>query len=85
MINENLQILATLGSALAVYLFIRMGARKDVRSVELRMDKIETRMEKFENKLEIMNDRLTRFEGRFDERGYWESRSFYKTGTENKK
>lgn len=29
--------------------------------------------------------RLTRLEGRFDERGYWESREWPKTGTEDKK
>ena len=29
--------------------------------------------------------RLTRLEGRFDERGYWESRDWHKTGTDDRK
>lgn len=29
--------------------------------------------------------RLSRLEGRFDERGYWESREYHRTGTEDKK
>lgn len=35
--------------------------------------------------LHSLDMRLTRLEGRFDERGYWESREFHKTGTEDKK
>ena len=75
LINENLQVLATLGSALAVYIFIRIGLRRDANNLEKRMDRLE-------EKLDSMNTRLTRLEGRFEERGYWESREFHKTGTE---
>ena len=51
-ISQNLQILATLGSALAVYAFIRMGSRKDLQDLEKRMDRFETRMDRFEAKME---------------------------------
>lgn len=78
MMQENLQILATLGSALAVYIFIRMGARKE--ALEIRTEIKEIREE-----LKSIDRRLIRLEGRFDERGYWESREFHKTGTEDKK
>jgi chaperonin cofactor prefoldin len=81
-IQENLQILATLGSALSVYIFMRLGARKDIKEVEKRLDIIEVRLEKVEIKIDSMNTRLTRLEGRFEERGYWESREPRRNGTD---
>lgn len=77
-INDNLQILATLGSALAVYVFIRMAARKDT-------DEIRQELKDIREELKQIDRRLTRLEGRFEERGYWESRQYHKTGTEDKK
>jgi hypothetical protein len=65
--SENLQVLATLGSALTLYIFIRIGARRDISALEKRMEKVE-------ETLDSVNTSLTRLEGRFDERGYWESR-----------
>lgn len=53
--------------------------------VDQRFEKINQRFEKVEEKLDSMNMRLTRLEGRFEERGYWESRDYHKTGTEDKK
>lgn len=105
-INDNLQILATLGSALAVYAFIRLGARKEVNELrkelnesktelkseitQLKSDITQHRAETREGFKEVQEDlkqidrRLTRLEGRFDERGYWESREHFRTGTEDK-
>lgn len=132
-ISDNLQILATLGSALAVYLFIRAASRKDVgllkeemnrrfdvvdrRFVEIdrRFEEIDRRFEEIDRRfgdidrrfaevennfssikrelkeikedvkdikrdLNVVRDRATKLEGRFEERGYWESRK--PTGTD---
>lgn len=76
-LNENLQILATLGSALALYIFLRFAASKDVKEVKEELKEIKA-------DLKSIDQRLTRLEGRFDERGYWESRTMRKTGTEDK-
>jgi chaperonin cofactor prefoldin len=84
-ISDNLQILATLGSALAVYIFIRMGAKRDVQNVEKRLDKVENSLDSINKTLHSLDMRLTKLEGRFEERGYWESREWHKTGTEDKK
>ena len=61
-VQENLQILATLGSALAVYIFIRLAASKDVKALgkdirslesrfEKRFDSIDHRMDKMESSI----------------------------------
>jgi hypothetical protein len=54
-----------------------------VDKIHDRFDKIELRFIKVDEKLDSMNMRLMRLEGRFEERGYWESRIIRKTGTEN--
>ena len=76
--NENLQILATLGSALAIYIFIRMGARRETK--EIKEELLELKKD-----VKSIDQRLSRLEGKFDERGYWQSHIFFKTGTEDKK
>jgi predicted nuclease with TOPRIM domain len=63
--------------------FEKMDARFD--KVDARFDKVDARFDKVEEKLQKLDNRLTRLEGRFDERGYWESREYHKTGTEDKK
>ncbi len=45
-------------------------------------NKIDNRMEKIEASINSIDRRLSHLEGRFEERGYWESR---KTGTEQQK
>lgn len=50
-----------------------------------RFDQINQRFDQVDQKLQSLDMRLTRLEGRFDERGYWESREWHKTGTEDKK
>ena len=94
-VADNLQILATLGSALAVYAFIRIGATRDVRQLrdEVKNDmaqfredtrkdlnRIDNDLKEIKADLKSIDQRITRLEGRFDERGYWESRK--RTGTE---
>lgn len=55
-INENLQILATLGSALAVYIFLRTGAKKDITQIKEDIKEIKI-------SLKSMDNRLYRLEG----------------------
>jgi Tfp pilus assembly protein PilN len=84
LVADNLQILATLGSALAVYAFLRIGASRDVRQLrdEIKSDlaQVKDDVKEIKSDLKSIDQRLTRLEGRFDERGYWESRK--RTGTE---
>jgi len=75
MINDNVQILATLGSALTVYIFIRIGAHREAKEIKSELNEMK-------KDLKSIDMRLTRLEGRFEERGYWESRIIRKTGTE---
>lgn len=77
-IQENLQVLATLGSALAVYIGLRIAASKDVKDLKSEIKEIK-------QDIKSIDQRITRLEGRFDERGYWEAREYRKTGTEDKK
>lgn len=78
MINENLQILATLGSSLTIYIFLRIAARKEVKELKEEFKEVKT-------DLKSIDQLLTRLEGRFDERGFLNSRHYPKTGTEDKK
>lgn len=71
-LSDNLQILATLGSALAVYIFIRIGSRKDVKEVEKRMDKFDSRLERIEEKLQTLDSRISRIEGQLIGPPNWE-------------
>jgi LytS/YehU family sensor histidine kinase len=87
-IIHNLQLLATLGSALAVYVFIRAGARRDVSALaeEFRKEFKDMKQDIKEVRVEMchINDRLTRLEVRFEERTF---RVIHvdRTGTEEKK
>ena len=87
-INENLQILATLGSALAVYIFIRASSRKDAQiikqEISFEIREIKQDIKEIKQDIKAIDQRLTRLEARFDERGYWESRRINYTGTEDK-
>lgn len=53
--------------------------------VDQRFEKVDQRFNQVDQQLQSIDRRLTRLEGRFDERGYWESREYRKTGTEDKK
>ncbi len=58
-LNENLQILSTLGSALALYIFIRMGARKESREIKEEIKEIKA-------EIKSIDQRLTRMEVKMD-------------------
>lgn len=77
-IIENLQILATLGSALSVYILLRISAKKDIKifADEIRADikEIKNDISSINSRLNLVEQRLSRFEGAFEERGKWESR-----------
>lgn len=84
-LTENLQILATLGSALAVYVFLRIGSKKEAGELRKDMQDIKDKMETMQKDIKNIDIRLSKLEGRFEERGYWQSRESYKTGTEDRK
>lgn len=80
-ITENLQILATLGSALAVYLMIRQSSKKDIVELGTTIGDIKSDVKeiKFDianisTRVGLLEQRLSRFEGVFEERGRWENR-----------
>lgn len=65
MISENLQILATLGSALAVYIFLRMGARKesaeireDMKNLKAEIKTLDSRIISLENRVSVVETRM---------------------------
>lgn len=64
---------------------------KRFESIDKKFDSIDRKFELLMQELKAIREdihkldvRLTRLEGRFDERGYWESREWKKTGTEEK-
>lgn len=85
-IEDNLQILATLGSAVTLYIFVRIGARKEAKEIkaELKSDMadlkaefkndvvgIKNELSKINDKLHNLDTRVARLEGRFEERHHW--------------
>jgi len=77
-LQDNLQIIATLGSALAVYFALRSAATKDI-------NRLESEMKEMNSELKSIDRRLTRLEGRFEERGYWESQKVIELRREGEK
>ena len=72
--TDNLQILATLGSALGVYIFIRIGARREalaikeelkgeIKGVKEELKGIKEGLKSVEDKLQILDSRISRIEG----------------------
>ena len=90
-INENLQILATLGSALFVYIAMKASLRKELIGVQKeiviiydQIKEIKEDIKEIKRDIKSIDQRLTRLEARFDERGQWEARRHTYTGTEDK-
>ena len=75
-VSDNLQILATLGSALAVYIFLRAGARRDY-------DELRKEIKEIKEEIRSIDKRLTRIEIIIEEREYL-FREHRKTGTEER-
>lgn len=68
-IQQNLQILVTLGSALAVYGFIRRGAKKESAELKIRVDNIDKKLEVLPiivNRLDGVDERLDGIDKRLD-------------------
>jgi len=72
--TDNLQILATLGSALGVYIFIRIGARREaleikeelneeIKGVKGEIKGVKEGLKSVEDKLQILDSRISRIEG----------------------
>lgn len=71
-INENLQILATLGSALAVYIALRIAATKDAKE-------LKSEIKEMKQDLKSIDSRISRIEGHLTGMGhFWEPRIFEK-------
>lgn len=49
-----------------------------------KFDMIFDELKSIRQDLHNLDMRLARLEGRFDERGYWESREIHRTGTEDR-
>lgn len=62
-INDNLQTLATLGSALAVYVFIRVGARKEAKEIKAEIDEVKKDLKSLGEKVQSIDSRVARIEG----------------------
>jgi hypothetical protein len=65
--TDNLQILATLGSALGVYIFIRIGARREALAIKEEIKGeikgVKEGLKSVEDKLQILDSRISRIEG----------------------
>lgn len=80
-IQDNLQLLSTLGSALAVYIFIRKAARKEHDEMKVDVRDIKKNIQSIDLRIQSIDQRLSRLEDAFEERGRWQS---MRTGTEGK-
>ena len=78
-------LIPLLGLMSYLYNRIEKKAEDRQRQVQQDMDKIYQEVRDIKKDTSRINERLTRLEGRFDERGYWESREWHRTGTEDKK
>lgn len=69
------------------WVYSRIEKKADERhaSMEKKFDMVFQELKSIRDDIHQIDKRLTKLEGRFDERGYWESREFRKTGTEDKK
>jgi tetrahydromethanopterin S-methyltransferase subunit G len=74
------EILIILVPLLGMMSWIYNKLEKRFEKIEEKFGKIDQRFDHIEEKLRNIDLRLARLEGRFDERGYWESR-YYKNGT----
>lgn len=68
-LKDYIQLLATLGSALGVFVFLRSTAKKG-------FEELKTEILEIKKDVKNIDSRLSRLEGSFDERGKWESRKY---------
>lgn len=62
-IMDNLQTLATLGSAAVVYVALRRGSKKDTLGVKEDVSEIRKDMKEIRKELNELNTRVARIEG----------------------
>lgn len=60
--KENLQILATLGSALAVYVFLRSGAQKEAKEIKNEIKEIKDEIKEIKTELRNIDTLVSRIE-----------------------
>lgn len=53
--------------------------------MDKRFDSVDRELDLTRSDIHNLDMRLSKLEGRFEERGYWEAREHRKTGTEDKK
>lgn len=61
------------------------GIDKKFDGVYKKLDSMSEDIKSISKDLHNVDMRLNRLEGRFEERGYWETREWRKTGTDHKK
>lgn len=78
-LTNNLQILATLGSALAVYIFLRMEARKEanqlkdeIKEVKNEIKEMKEEMKDLQREIQQLDSRVARIEGQLVGPYRWE-------------
>lgn len=82
--QEVLSILVPLIALMGwVYTRIEKKADERLKLIDEKFKLVIDELKLINEKIHSLDIRLTKLEGRFEERGYWESREWYKTGTEN--
>ncbi len=76
------EILTILVPTLAFLAWIYNRLDKKFDKIDERFNKIDERFIKLDEKIDSVHMRLICLEGRFEERGHWESRIIRKTGTQ---
>ena len=76
------EILVILTPILSLLGWVYARIDKRFEHIDTKFDKVYGEFGEIKKTLHSLEMRLTRLEGRFDERGYWESR---KTGTHDEK
>jgi predicted nucleic acid-binding Zn-ribbon protein len=75
-IAENLQVIATLGSAAIVYGMLRRAAKKDLVGAKNDIESIKENLKEIKQNIKSIDHRLSKLEGAFCERGHWEGRLY---------
>lgn len=78
-IGENIELIATIVTACGLYTGLKHVAKKDVKELSARFDKMEEKFDKMEEKLDKVNERTLRIEGHLFGVNY---RNLPKSGTE---
>jgi len=74
-------ILVILTPLVAIIVYFQRETRAKFEQID---KKFEQRFDNVEQKLDDVQRRVIRLEGRFEERGYWESREHRRNGTTDK-